>query len=277
MPARRRSDASRWPPRAACGAKRHCTSIILLVEDNAINQELAVDLLSRAGVVVSVACNGQEALDRLARERFDVVLMDCQMPVMDGYAATRALRERPALRSLPVIAMTANAMVGDRESVLAAGMDDHIAKPIVVDEMFATLARWIKRAPPMPASETAAIAPLPPPPIDRAKGIANTAGSEALYDRMLGLFRNHETDFVQRFRAAHAAGDVEAALRAAHDLKGEAGTFGMPALQEAATRLERACTEAAGAAEIEQRLIEVAQLLDEVIEQLTAFETARPT
>ena len=108
------------------------------------NQELAVDLLRRAGVAVSVVGDGQQALDVLGRERFDAVLMDCQMPVMDGYAATRALRLQPALRTLPVIAMTANAMVGDREAVLAAGMNDHIAKPIVINEMFATLAKWVK-------------------------------------------------------------------------------------------------------------------------------------
>ena len=117
---------------------------ILLVEDNAINRELATELLNGAGAIVSIACDGQEALDMLDRQRFDVVLMDCQMPVMDGYAATRALRRRPDLRTLPVIAMTANAMVSDRDAVLAAGMNDHIAKPIVVDEMFATLARWLK-------------------------------------------------------------------------------------------------------------------------------------
>jgi CheY-like chemotaxis protein len=119
---------------------------ILLVEDNAINRELALDVLSRAGVVVSIACDGQQALDMLGRQRFDAVLMDCQMPVMDGYAATRALRQRPQLRDLPVIAMTANAMVGDRDKVLAAGMNDHIAKPIKLDEMFATLARWVRPA-----------------------------------------------------------------------------------------------------------------------------------
>jgi CheY-like chemotaxis protein len=94
-------------------------------------------------VLVTVACDGQEALDMLDRHRFDAVLMDCLMPVMDGYAATRALRQRPELRGLPIIALTANAMVGDRDKTLAAGMSDHIAKPIKVDELFATLARWI--------------------------------------------------------------------------------------------------------------------------------------
>jgi two-component system sensor histidine kinase/response regulator len=119
---------------------------ILLVEDNPINQEVARHLLSRAGLVLRTADNGQDALDWLERESFDLVLMDCQMPVMDGYAATRALRQNPRWRALPVIAMTANAMVGDREKVLAAGMNDHIAKPLKIEEMFATLARWIRPA-----------------------------------------------------------------------------------------------------------------------------------
>jgi len=117
---------------------------VLLVEDNPFNQELARDLLGRAQIMVRVANNGREAIDMLARERFDAVLMDCQMPVMDGYEATRELRGDPKWRDLPVIAMTANAMVGDREKVLAAGMNDHIAKPINVTEMFATLARWVR-------------------------------------------------------------------------------------------------------------------------------------
>jgi len=116
---------------------------ILLVEDNPINQEIARHVLSRASLVLRTANNGQEALDWLERESFDLVLMDCQMPVMDGYAATRALRQNPRWRALPVIAMTANAMVGDRERVMEAGMNDHIAKPIKIEEMFATLARWI--------------------------------------------------------------------------------------------------------------------------------------
>jgi signal transduction histidine kinase/ActR/RegA family two-component response regulator len=116
---------------------------VLLVEDNPINQELAVELLSRAGVVVSVASEGRQALAMLEHERFDAVLMDCQMPVMDGYATTRALRQLPTLQALPVIAMTADAMVGQREAAIAAGMNDHITKPIRVDEMLATLADWI--------------------------------------------------------------------------------------------------------------------------------------
>jgi len=118
---------------------------VLLVEDNDMNQELAMELLGNAGMTVVLANNGQEALDTLAQGGvFDGVLMDCQMPVMDGYTATREIRKNPLYKDLPVIAMTANAMAGDKEKVLEAGMWDHIAKPLNVADMFATLAKWIK-------------------------------------------------------------------------------------------------------------------------------------
>ena len=198
----------------------------------------------------------------LARERFDAVLMDCQMPVMDGYAATQALRQQPALRTLPVIAKTANAMVGDREAVQAAGMNDHIAKPIAIDEMYATLAKWVK-----PTRSAAAG-------IDTRSGLANVGGDDALYRRMLGLFRDSVTDFAQRFQAARAAGDTEAAMRAVHDLKGEAGTLGMPGLQQAATALERACLEGAGDADIDDVVREVSKKLNEVIDEIRGLESA---
>ncbi|MBW8830677.1 MAG: response regulator [Burkholderiales bacterium] len=120
---------------------------VLLVEDNEINQELACDLLRRVGVLTEIAADGAEALAMLERGTFDAVLMDCQMPVMDGYEATRALRADARWRDLPVIAMTANAMVGDREKVLAAGMNDHVAKPIKVEDLFGTLVHWVRREP----------------------------------------------------------------------------------------------------------------------------------
>ncbi|MEO8056798.1 MAG: ATP-binding protein [Burkholderiales bacterium] len=141
----RRAQAVQAPRRPQGGDVRAAVrgARILLVEDNPINQELAMELLRRAGAEVQLAGDGKQALEVLERETFDLVLMDCQMPVMDGYAATRALRRRPPLQALPVIAMTANAMVGDREVALEAGMNDHIAKPIKVDEMFATLSHWL--------------------------------------------------------------------------------------------------------------------------------------
>ncbi|URI05909.1 AAA family ATPase [Aquincola tertiaricarbonis] len=117
---------------------------VLLVEDNEINQELALELLRNAGIVPTVAVNGQDALRCLAEQTFDGVLMDCQMPVMDGFEATRALRAQPRWRDLPVIAMTASARAIDRAEALAAGMDDHIAKPIDVDMLYRTIGRWMR-------------------------------------------------------------------------------------------------------------------------------------
>jgi signal transduction histidine kinase/DNA-binding response OmpR family regulator len=228
---------------------------VLLVEDNAINQELACSLLERAGVIVTVAANGREALAALDRDSFDAVLMDCQMPVMDGYEATRALRQRPALQDLPVIAMTANAMAGDREKVLAVGMNDHVAKPFQVDELFATLARWVS-AKPRPAGLVAM-----PSELDTRAGLEAVNGNEMLYRRLLGMFREREANFETRLREACARGDAAAALRCAHDLKSVAGTLGMPALQQAAGALEAACGRGVDEAAIEPLLADVTRQL----------------
>jgi CheY-like chemotaxis protein/two-component sensor histidine kinase len=116
---------------------------ILVVDDNELNQELAKELLIMNGALVETAYDGQEALDFLSIQAFDCVLMDCQMPVMDGHEAARQIRLQEKFKHLPVIAMTANAMKGDKEKVLVAGMNDHIAKPIDPDVMFATIAKWI--------------------------------------------------------------------------------------------------------------------------------------
>ena len=118
-------------------------SRILIVEDNEINQELARELLTHNNIEVATADDGRQALNMLADQEFDGVLMDCQMPVMDGYEATRKIREQEKFKDLPIIAMTANAMVGDREKALNAGMNDHIPKPIVPDEMYKIMAKWI--------------------------------------------------------------------------------------------------------------------------------------
>jgi len=116
---------------------------ILLVEDNELNQELAVFLLSEFKVVVDVAANGAVALDKLARADYDLVLMDMQMPVMDGLEATQEIRKQPRFAQLPVIAMTANAMTAERDRCLAVGMNDHIAKPIDPDGLYAMLVKWL--------------------------------------------------------------------------------------------------------------------------------------
>ncbi len=130
---------------------------LLLVEDNEINQELAIDILQGAGIVVRAVGNGAEALALLARESFDGILMDCQMPVMDGYEATRRIRADQRLVGLPIIAMTASVMSGDRAQCLAAGMNDHVSKPIDVGELFTSLLRWIN-----PSADAISIRPAPP-------------------------------------------------------------------------------------------------------------------
>lgn len=117
---------------------------ILLVEDNDMNQELAEDLLTKNGILVTIANNGQEALDILEHESFDCILMDCQMPIMDGYEATKKIRENEKYKDLPILAMTANAMKGDKKQAMESGMNDHIAKPIDPSDMFIKMAKWIK-------------------------------------------------------------------------------------------------------------------------------------
>ncbi len=251
---------------------------LLLVEDNAINREIALTLLNRAGIVTAVAGDGQEALEMLEHERFDGVLMDCQMPILDGYAATRALRAQPRWRDLPVIAMTANAMVGDRDKALSAGMNDHIAKPIKVEEMFATLARWIRprtggsSAPPAPTAPSGSEANVDPlanmTAIDSRAGIAAMMGDRTLYVHLLRMFRDRETDFAERFRIASSSGDTAAAMRMAHDLKSVTGSLAVLGVHQAATELERACIEGDDPARIETLLQDVARPLGPVIAQL---------
>ncbi len=248
---------------------------VLLVEDNAINREISVTVLGRAGIVVDVACDGQEALQALDRQSFDGVLMDCQMPVMDGYAATRALRAQARWRDLPVIAMTANAMVGDRDKALAAGMNDHIAKPIKVEEMFATLARWIRPpgavpcAEPDPAGAGARADPLAQLAcVDSRAGVAAMMGDSTLYVHLLRMFRDRERDFGERFRAARARGDAATAMRMAHDLKSVSGSLAVPAVHQAAAALERACIGGDGDARLEALLQDVERPLAPVIVEL---------
>ncbi len=206
---------------------------ILLVEDHELNQELATEILTGVGAVVTLATNGQEALDQLGAQAFDGVLMDIQMPVMDGYTATKAIRSNPEYADLPVLAMTANAMAGDREKSLEAGMNDHIAKPLDMEKALATMSRWFK-----PAKSENESADLPG--IDSETGLKNANGKQDLYKRLLKRFVDNEADFAARFGDAVRQGDSDTATRLAHTLKGVAGTIGAMDLQAAAFDLEKA-------------------------------------
>lgn len=224
---------------------------LLLVEDNELNQELAIEILKEAQVATTVANNGKEALTILGNgSDFDGILMDCQMPIMDGYEATRLIRQNPDWKDLPIIAMTANAMAGDKEKVLAAGMNDHIAKPLDLDQMFATLAQWIHpRSEASPTaqqtSEQATSAPFDRlagiPGLNQNKGLANSLNKPELYQRLLGKFARDQQSFAQDITNALKQQDISTATRLAHTLKGVAGSIGAEALAQAANDLEDAC------------------------------------
>jgi PAS domain S-box-containing protein len=254
---------------------------VLLVEDNRLNQELALELLGRAGIQVQLAENGQEALDMLAVEaNYDCVLMDCQMPVMDGYEATRRIRQNTALDGLPVLAMTANAMAGDREKVIDAGMQDHIPKPLRVAEMYATLAKWIKpRAGGGPAAASSehagaqtAGAPRGLPGVDTQFGMRTAAMDAKLYRKLLIMFRDDYADFGGQFAAARAAADGGAAARLAHSLKGTAGSIGAFGVQQAAQVLEALCVPDADTGALQAALADTVRALDEVLPGLAGVE-----
>jgi two-component system sensor histidine kinase/response regulator len=230
---------------------------VLLVEDNEINQELAIELLMENGIQVDAVANGQQALERLDEQVYDGVLMDCQMPVMDGYEATRQIRQRPDMTDLPIIAMTANVMAGDRERALASGMNDHIPKPINPDNMFIVMHKWMSRGESAQATseDPAETAPTHNEQvagdadlrqlsaIDVESGLRATRNNSTLYRRLLLKFRDSHATFAQDFDAARRSTDDTGAMRIAHSLKGVAGSLGMADLEHSALALEQACRE----------------------------------
>jgi two-component system sensor histidine kinase/response regulator len=216
---------------------------LLLVEDNEVNQEVAQQILGDAGIRVDVASNGAMALAKIAVADYDGVLMDCQMPVMDGYDATRELRKDPRNAELPVIAMTANAMVGDKEKCLAAGMNDFIAKPIDVAQLFTTLARWVEPKNPVlpvpqvqPQDENAL--PLIPG-LRMEAALQRVGGNAKLMRKLLARFVETQIDAMQRIGAAIENNDLAAATREAHTVKGLAGNIGATGMADSAGKVEQ--------------------------------------
>ncbi|MBW2738400.1 MAG: response regulator [Deltaproteobacteria bacterium] len=225
---------------------------ILLAEDNKINQLVAQHLLTQAGMRVTIANNGKEAVELAETTAFDAILMDIQMPEMDGFEATRTIRGNTSEAQPPIIAMTANAMAGDREKCLDAGMNDHVAKPIEPKILFETLVKWI------PAGEREPVPPTTPledstvdktalpeclDGIDIKIGLRRTGGNRALYSDLLKDFvKDHGNDH-QVIVDALAQNDIEVAHRTAHTLKGVAGGIGALALYESAQKVETALKE----------------------------------
>ncbi len=227
---------------------------VLLVEDNEMNQQVARELLESAGAVVTIANHGGEAVKILKEgpqpPAFDVVLMDLQMPEMDGYTATKLLRADPRFAEMPIIAMTAHALVEERQRTLEAGMNDHLTKPIEPDTLFATLKRWTK---PRPASGAPAggkpvipasdVTVPQPEGIDVAGGLKRVAGNKVLYRSLLEQFATKQRDAGAQIAAALQVGDRELAGRIAHTVKGVAANLGIGSVQSAAESVERAIRE----------------------------------
>ena len=216
---------------------------VLLTEDNEFNQELAYDLLINRGIKVSIANNGLEAIELIKENHYDAILMDCQMPVMDGFAATQKIREELKLSDLPIIAMTASASVQDRNNVLKAGMNDHIAKPIDVHSMFSTLGKWLD--PDIRQSSNAANSATHNPLkdasfslIDTEAGLHHCDNDIDNYLKMLARFRQNQADTVTYLKQTLNNKDSENLKRIAHTLKGIAATIGANQLTDAAKQLE---------------------------------------
>ena len=245
---------------------------ILLVEDNEVNRELAEEMLGNIGLLVDVAENGQQAIDRIRQNAYDLVLMDCHMPVMDGYTATEQIRNDLKLTQLPIIAMTANALTRDREHCLAVGMNDHIPKPIDVAVLHATLSHWLGQAvtPTMPAPLPTASShdqAWPVTDIDTAAALARMGGKRSLYDRLLLRFQENQADAVDCLRADQARGDNAAMILRAHTLRGLAGNIGATGLARLAGELEESLKQnsAGNAAAIENLLVGLGENLPKVL------------
>jgi two-component system sensor histidine kinase/response regulator len=209
---------------------------VVVAEDNRVNQLVISRMLERQGHSVVMCANGREAIAAVERERPDLVLMDVQMPEMDGFAATAAIRlaeaEQQARRRVPIIALTAFAMKSDRERCLAAGMDDYLSKPIKGAQLAVALARFSGETPPPPERTAAA------PAFDESVALEQAGGDRELLTKLLGMFADDGAGQLRELHEAMAASDPAALMRAAHTLKGSLGVFGAGTAAALAEQLE---------------------------------------
>ncbi|MGY4531811.1 PAS domain S-box-containing protein [Pseudomonas sp. TE3786] len=260
------SGGSSWVAGQALGVR------VLLVEDNDLNQQVAAELLQAMGCQVDIAGNGQQALELLAGQDYELVFMDMQMPVMDGLAATRALRLRPELAGLPVVAMTANAMREDREACQAAGMNDFISKPFEPQTLQGVLQRWLGgRWQPVQAPIQTAQLQLEG--VDTQAGLRRLLGNEALYRQLLGQFLLGQEHLLAQLQSRLSAGDAPGAELLAHGCRGISATLGAEAVATAAGALEQQLREHGVTLACQPLLAALAAALQPLLEQLRQLQT----
>ena len=256
---------------------------VLLVEDNEINQQVAREFLGLAGVTVDIASNGKIAIAMVAETPYDAILMDVQMPLMDGYQATEIIRSDSRYNDLPIIAMTAHAMQSEREKCLAVGMNDHVTKPIDPDRLYVALATWTARsgsrsakpAGKITATDSSAPTPVPADALpDTIQGINLTEartmmrGNDVILRRLLGAFHAKYMDQADEIAALLTDGDLETAVRTAHTLKGVSGNIRAERVYQAAKALDDQLRNGPGEPEVDACLKELSSALDEVRDSL---------
>ncbi|MEW8492501.1 MAG: transporter substrate-binding domain-containing protein [Candidatus Thiodiazotropha taylori] len=254
---------------------------ILLVEDNQINQQVAQELLEQIGLTVDAVSNGQKAVEYVKKTTPDLVLMDIQMPVMDGYEATRAIRLLPEHEKLPIIAMTANAMASDEEKSHRAGMNDYIFKPVDPDQLYSLLEQYLpysdKPVPQIqlgqPASVTWSLPDLNPPGIDLKEGVKRVGGNPEFYRRLLFGFVNNHGNCIEEIEGFLSRDDFDKARITAHTIKGVSANIGASEVHEQAAVLEKLFEQHQMADDVQwKQFTESCNVLFESLQQLVMVE-----
>ena len=282
FPVAQAADASARTPRpAAATPSSHFSrpgARVLLAEDSAVNQQVAVELLALAGVVVDVAGDGRSAVEAAAARVYDLILMDVQMPVLDGLEATRQIRRLPGREHTPIVAMTANAFEDDRQACLDAGMDDHLAKPVDPERLYAALGRWVSeraagdavaaaapREDDSPALDEVMAALRRLPGVDTGPWLDGGTTARRSYLQLLGRFAASHAEDARTVRTRLAADQPAKASRTARTLQRVAGGLGLTEVERCASELEAAIAAGDALPALEPRLADLEERLGHLL------------